>query len=486
MKSWSLQKRLLIGMGLVAAMVVLVSGLLVTGIRHEMIEQVDQRLDALSANEPTRDDGRTKPDSGRGPDRDRDGSRFERSSDIYEGVVDEDGNLVDRFTPTIGDDTYSQPVLDDLGLRPESDRGGRAIRYATVPSADGQATYRVALRPFDGGYAVTAIPIDNLLGTIRSLQLISLLGALAIFVVLAVVSWWVVRLGIRPINTMTQNATAIAAGDLSVRIDPAPEGTEAGELSDALNLMIGNITTAMDQQARSEQRLRQFVSDASHELRTPVTTIRGYAELYRHGGLTDPANLDDAMRRTEQESARMGRLVEDMLSLARLDERRPMSFGPVHVAGLLDDLAADARVLDPDRTISVDVDAADPLIVSGDGDRVRQAVLNVLTNARVHTDGDIELTAAPKPGADGRDGVEIEIVDHGRGMTAEEVDRATERFYRADPSRSRARGGSGLGLAIADGIVGSHRGELTIRSERGTGTTVAIWLPTPGQDESPD
>src|SRR4029453_10828487 len=144
---------------------------------------------------------------------------------------------------------------------------------------------------------------------------------------------------------------AIAAGDLSQRVPAEADGTEARELGDALNTMLTTIEPAFAERPASEARLRRFVADASHELRTPVTTIRGYAELYRHGGLSEPADLDQAMRRTEQESVRMASLVDDLLLLARLDEGRPLAQQPVDLGVLAIDAAADARAVAPDRVI---------------------------------------------------------------------------------------------------------------------------------------
>ena len=220
------------------------------------------------------------------------------------------------------------------------------------------------------------------------------------------------------------------------------------------------------------------MADASHELRTPVTTIRGYAELYRHGGLTDRAALDDAMRRTEQEAARIGRLVEDMLSLAKLDEHRPLTVRPVDLTALARDAASDARAAAPDRPITVDAGPT-PIVIDGDEDRLRQVIANVVGNALVHTDPDVPVTIRVE-----RDGVTatFSVDDRGQGMTAEVANRVTERFFRADPSRSRHRGGTGLGLSIVDATVSAHGGAVAIDSEPGRGTTVRLTMPLASTD----
>ena len=166
---------------------------------------------------------------------------------------------------------------------------------------------------------------------------------------------------------------------LATRVPEAPTGTEAGELGVALNQMLGRIEEAFDERTRSEDRLRRFVGDASHELRTPVTTIRGYAELYRAGGLEEGDELREAMRRTEQEAIRMGRLVDDLLLLARLDQGRPLEQVPVRLEVLVEDAVRDARAVDPQRAITATIDHR--ATVLGDDGRLRQVVGNLVRNA---------------------------------------------------------------------------------------------------------
>jgi two-component system OmpR family sensor kinase len=202
-----------------------------------------------------------------------------------------------------------------------------------------------------------------------------------------------------------------------------------------------------------------------------VATIRGYAELYRAGALEAPSELDDAMRRTEEEALRMGTLVDDLLHLARLDQGRPLERGPVDLGQLVEDSVRDARAVDPDREIVATV--AEPVTVLGDGARLHQVVANLLANARVHAPGaPIEVRVHE----DGAHAV-IEVRDEGPGMSEADAARAFERFYRADASRSRHHGGSGLGLAIVDATVRAHGGTTTITSSPGDGTTVQVRLP---------
>jgi two-component system OmpR family sensor kinase len=270
---------------------------------------------------------------------------------------------------------------------------------------------------------------------------------------------------------MTETAGAIAGGDLSQRVDEGTPGTEAGDLGVALNRMLGRIEEAFDQRAASEARLRQFVADASHELRTPVATIRGYAELYRTGALEDGEQMDDAMRRTEAEAVRMGSLVDDLLHLARLDQGRPLEREVVDLGRVVEDTVADARAVEPDRAITTAIPA--PVTVLGDRARLHQVLANLVSNARVHAPGaPIEVTLREE----GAEAV-IEVRDDGPGMVQTDAARAFERFYRADTSRSRQHGGTGLGLAIVDATVRAHGGTTVIDSSPGEGTTVTVRLP---------
>jgi two-component system OmpR family sensor kinase len=236
--------------------------------------------------------------------------------------------------------------------------------------------------------------------------------------------------------------------------------------------MMGTIEQAFADRTKTEDRLKRFVADASHELRTPITTIRGYAELYRNGALDEKAELDEALRRTEQEAVRMGGLVDDLLHLARLDQGRPIERGPVDVAALARDAARDAQAVDPDRPITVEADR--PVVVDGDEARLRQVLANLVTNAVVHTEPGTPVSI--KATRVGDDAV-VEVADRGAGMPPDVAARAFERFYRADPSRSRHRGGSGLGLAIVEATVTAHGGSVALETAPGAGTTVRVTLP---------
>jgi two-component system OmpR family sensor kinase len=455
-------------MAFIAVVLLMVSAVITVTIRKHLIDQVDDRLSGFSLGRPLDVASRDFPDLNDSATGQRPGPP--RLSDVYQGFVQPDGTLTTWFAPDVGDREVGAPVIgrDDL---PDSGRD-----FFTTQAAGSDDTYRVLARRFGDRVEITAVLIDDVQVTIRRLVFVELIGVAAILTALGFVTWWMLRLGIRPVKEMTHTATLIAEGDLSVRVPEQEAGTETGELADALNQMLGRIEGALDERAAADARLRQFVADASHELRTPITTIRGYAELYRHGGLSSGDELADAMRRTEQEAARMGRLVDDMLELAKLDQQRPLEVRPVDLAALASDAASDARAAAPNREITLDL-ANGTALVNGDEDRLRQVIANVVGNALVHTDPDVPITIRV---SEHEGSVTLEVDDRGPGMTPEVAERVTERFFRADPARSRNRGGSGLGLSIVDATVSAHGGSVAIDSALGRGTAVRLTMPAAG------
>jgi two-component system OmpR family sensor kinase len=234
--------------------------------------------------------------------------------------------------------------------------------------------------------------------------------------------------------------------------------------------------------------MRQFVADASHELRTPLTSIRGYAELYRQGAVTSTAEVAEVLGRIEDQAARMGLLVEDLLLLARLDQQRPLEQRVVDLTVIAVDAVHDARVLDPDRKIGLHLDLAvdpddededgNPLTVLGDEARLRQVLSNLVNNAITHTPAgtpvDVRLSRREE---DGQPLAVVEVADQGPGLTAEQSERIFERFYRADAVRSRENGGTGLGLAIVAALVAAHGGRVELDTAPGDGATFRVLLP---------
>jgi two-component system, OmpR family, sensor kinase len=452
----SLRARLLIGMVAVALVLVAAAAIVTRITRANLVDQIDAQLQVAGVR------------VGDGPGAPGPGEGGQRLSTLYVGFLSAGGVLTTVAAPDLAGDEAPTPRLDDTAV--EDLRSGHVI---TVPSDDRDVDYRIMARPErrTGGSPVLALPLNGVDETVRRLIAVEAIAVLAALAVLGLVTWWVIRLGVQPVRRMTATARAIAAGDLSARVPTEAVGTEAGELGQALNGMLGRIEDAFDERAASESRLRQFVADASHELRTPVATIRGYAELYRAGGLADPGSLDDAMRRTEQETLRMGGLVDDLLHLARLDQGRPLEREPLDLTQLAERVVGDARAVDPERDVRVE--PAGAVVVMGDGARLHQVVSNLVGNAMVHAPGatiEVRVTEG--------DGVAVlEVIDDGPGMAEHDATHAFERFYRADASRGRHQGGSGLGLAIVEATVRAHGGTASITSREGAGTSVRVELP---------
>jgi two-component system OmpR family sensor kinase len=327
--------------------------------------------------------------------------------------------------------------------------------------------------PEDAGVTVAAVPLTDVEQTLNRLLLVEALVIGASLLALGLTAFFVVRLGLRPLSRIEATAGQIAAGDLSRRVSPATPKTEVGRLGLALNAMLDRLEQAFAGRTASEERLRRFLADASHELRTPLASIRGYAELFRLGAVRDPAGTETAMRRIEEESKRMGVLVEDLLALARLDERPARDREPVDLAALARDAVQDARARAPDREIALSADG--PAIVAGDALQLRQVFANLLGNAIVHTPGGTPIEVAV---ADGPERVTMSVTDHGEGVPEAEREQLFERFWRREGGRERGRAGAGLGLAIAQGVVHAHHGSIAVRDVPGGGAAFVVELPT--------
>jgi two-component system OmpR family sensor kinase len=383
------------------------------------------------------------------------------------GAVSDTGELYAGVVAAGGLITVAAPASTP-GLVPDLDDVRRAPRDVpvTVGTVDGDVDMRVIVRDVDDLELVigqSTGPIDDVIRSLRVSGLVSI-AAIAAFAV--IVGSWVNRLGIQPIRATTEVARAITAGRRDERVPESSANTEAATLGSAMNLML-------DTTAETEDRLRSFVADASHELRTPLTTLMGYADMHRQGLLTSDAAVDDAMRRIRGEAKRMSTIVEHLFLLANLDEGAiPIDPARVDVGQLLDDVAADALVVQPERPITVDVPV--PVEVSADPERLLQAVSILVTNALTHT----PESAALRLGADlDGDAIVIRVSDDGQGIAPEHLGRLFDRFYRVNQGRSREQGGSGLGLAIARSIAEAHGGTLEVESVVGDGSTFTLCVP---------
>ncbi|MFZ4584076.1 MAG: sensor histidine kinase [Acidimicrobiia bacterium] len=350
---------------------------------------------------------------------------------------------------------------------------GRGATYFTV-DADRGPDFRVRAERIDNGnILVLALPLGDVNATLRRLFAIELVVTGVVLLGTVALGLWLVQLGLRPLSRIEATAATIAGSDdLAARVEPDDTTSEVGRLGHALNTMLQRLQHAFARQEASEQRLRQFVGDASHELRTPVAAIGAYAELFDRGADQRPDDLARSMRGIQRETSRIGTLIDDLLLLARLDEGRPLERELVDLGALAEEAAEAARTVGPAWPIVVD--AAPEVAVIGDHVALRQIVDNFLANVRTHTPEGTEATL--RVTADGDQAVLV-VSDVGPGMAPEDAAHVFERFYRADKSRTRASGGSGLGLAVVAALVQSHGGTVEVHSVMGEGTAFTVRLP---------
>jgi two-component system OmpR family sensor kinase len=393
-------------------------------------------------------------------------------NDYFTVILDPSGRQIAAFPATYRSEAEPAPQLPPLPLAAALRRTGSPFEVGAVGAPGFR--YRAVVQVTASGRAifVLASPLRDLNATVHQVFVVESFVTLAVLAGLALLALWLVRSGLRPLESMAATADAIAEGDLSRRIEHEDHKTEVGRLGVALNAMLGQIEAAFSQRAASENRLRRFVADASHELRTPLTSIRGYAELFRRGAANRPEDLEKAMRRIEEEATRMGVLVDDLLLLARLDQGRPMDRRPVDLVKVARDAVDDAIAVEPDRPIQYDADG--PAVVFGDEGRLRQVAANLLANARVHTPRDtpVRVHVSVVEGS-----AVLQVGDEGPGLTEEAANRVFERFYRTDPSRARNQGGAGLGLSIVAAIAEAHGGRATVKSAPGEGAVFSVFLP---------
>jgi two-component system, OmpR family, sensor kinase len=363
------------------------------------------------------------------------------------------------------------------------------VYFTTGPTRSGGPAFRVQVSDVtlanretgatEAGLAVVALPIGGTTNTLHTLLLIELAVTAGALVLALAGGWWLVRLGLRPLEDVERTADSIAAGNLDQRVPGADEPTEVGRLARALNVMLERIESAFSARIASEARLkesdrhlRQFVADASHELRTPIAAVSAYAELFERGAAQHADDLPRVFTGIRAETARMERLVNDLLTLARFDEGLPLQIVPTELVGLGAEAVHTATTVGPQWPVQFT--AAHPVEVLGDPARLRQVVDNLLANVRAHTP---EGTSATVRVDQTGNTAEIVVNDAGPGMPSEEAARVFERFYRVDASRARNHGGSGLGLSIVAAIVTAHGGTVSAASAPGEGMAVTVRIP---------
>ena len=458
----SLRARLLAGLlALTAAGMLIAGGVTYAEQRSFLLERVDEQ---------TRDAPFVLGRALDGIDRD-DGPRPGGPGGDDGGSLGPPAGTYGELRTASGTKTVTLPAGSGITAKPDLPRSLPLGRMITVSGDDGR--YRVLAQrdPRTGGTLIAAVPMREADQQLDRLLLVEALVIGVVLLMLGIAGWAVVRVGLLPLDRMGHTAGRIAGGDLSHRVEVTDPRTEVGRLGIALNRMLDRLEDAFQRRQASEERLRTFIADASHELRTPLASIRGYAELFRMGAVPAGPERERAMRRIEDEAARMGVLVEDLLTLARLDQIADAPHAELDVATLAGDAVDDARATAPDREISLQ---ADPAPVSGDAHQLRQVLGNLLRNALMHTPAGtpIDVSVEPRP-----DVVRVTVRDHGPGLPTEDADAIFERFWRAEGGRKQGKAGAGLGLAIVAGIVDAHHGRVRAANADGGGAAFVVELP---------
>ncbi|GGQ80845.1 sensor histidine kinase [Streptomyces pilosus] len=451
----------LLALGIVAATVVSVLGM-----RYYLLDQIDAELtrtrDSLGGSELTlrqidslsvlsffRD--RVDPDW-----------KGEADPDSIFAAVDARGEPVGilGFAPTDSQRALADAVGDVRTLlRDPEPRDvtvrGSAYRVTATRLADGTYVMIAASTEAVHDVVAKAVKFDLAIGTL----LLSLLACLTMFSV---------RRRMRPLEDMVETSSAIAEGDLTRRVPSSRDPIlEVEQLRLALNSMLQQVESAYRTRERSAAQLRRFVADASHELRTPLAAIRGYLQLYDRGMLREPVERKRAWDRMMTESERMARLVDELLVLARLDQRPELRLRNVDVCRLVREAAEDVRVQQPGRPVTVD--AGGSVLVHADEAGLRQVLGNLLGNVRTHTPADVPVLLEVARG-DGE--VRLSVTDQGPGLAPEDAARVFDRFFRVGGGA-----GSGLGMAIVQGVVRAHGGEVAVTTAPGEGLAVTVTLP---------
>ncbi len=475
---FSLRARLLAAVAIVALLALLVADLATyAALRSFLVDRIDSSLDSASGPLASlviqRATGQVSPDA-----RGDEAALAAAAPGAYVEVRDP-ANTAVLSGSTRGDYATAVPKLPGGRVLVNGDR----VRYLTVDAKGTGPEFRVRAEAMrGGGTLLVALPLDEAKRTLHQLFLIELVVTGAALVAAMIAGLWLVRIGLKPLRDIEATASNIAGGDLSLRV-PQDDRTEVGRLGSSLNVMLRHIEDAFSRRATSEDQLRRFVADASHELRTPVSAVSAYAELFERGANQRPADLERVMRGIRVETGRMTTLIDDLLLLARLDEGRPLREDRIDLLPVLEDAVDTALAVGPEWPVTLE--AGGPVTVVGDSMALRQVVDNLLANVRTHTPvGTPATVSAHLETAGARREVVIDVADRGPGLSSEHAARVFERFYRVDTSRSRSRGGTGLGLAVVAALVAAHHGRVEVAETPGGGATFRVCLPV-GPPESP-
>ena len=481
LSNWSLLNRLTLGVVILSAMGFVASDIAAQSLlRNYLTQQMDAELTSVAGGSLPRVDragiAHEANEGELGKDHDGNGKpvvavplqRVPTSTSVT--LIGPAGVVIGQ----IGGDLNSTEIssyLKGITVAKAAEYGDKPFTIE-VPGSD----FRVIARALPSGLGtfVVAQTFEYIDSTLNRLQGLFILIGFAMILLIALASRKVIKVSLRPLVTVEETAERIADGDLTARLPDVKPNTEVGRLVNTLNTMLGRIEESFSARVDSENKLRRFVADASHELRTPITAIRGFAELHRQGAVSGEANTKELIGRIESESKRMGSLVEDLLLLARLDQSREMKSEPVNLSDLVADAVESARAAGPNHAVKFEK-PAEEIYALGDSDRIHQVVANLLANARAHTPAGTNIDVSINQS---EDGVRVRIADNGPGLSAADQERIFERFYRADSSRVRTDGeGTGLGLSIVDAVMRAHTGQVSVESELGKGAAFTLFFP---------
>ena len=395
-----------------------------------------------------------------------------RSRNTSAAVFDLNGGQVALTPASLGTEQVptltTQAYIDAARSKP--------MAYYLATGSDGTTNYLVVLNVVRNGtrplaVAQLAIPTSEIDQTLRADRQLAIVGSLLVLLVAGLLSPLIVGRALRPLQQMSTTAGALAAGDYKQRVTVPKTRDEIGTLAVAFNQMAAGIDHAFEVRRRSEEQMRHFVADASHELRTPLTSIAGYIDVLGRRDVVDGETLQASLAAMQQESARMTRLVNDLLTLTRFESGKAPSRQPLQLDQFVNQALDDLSLRDRGTVESRDIQPG--VTVAADPEALKQVVINLAQNALKYAPGAEQRWRVFT--VDGR--AAIRLQDTGPGISRQDLPHIFERFYRGEKARDRSAGGSGLGLAIARSIVEAHQGTIEAASEPGQGATFTAWLP---------
>lgn len=401
-------------------------------------------------------------------------------SGYYIAFVDRQGNLA---LGLVASGSEARVVPNVSGLDLDFVRSTQGLPFdVEVETERRDIEYRVIAEPLTRfqGSVVIALPINENRQLIAEYSAIGGRVGLVILVLAGFSIWLTISSALRPLREVERTAKDVESGNFQRRLVEKPENTEIGKLNKSLNSMLDGIESAFIARGKTLDQMRRFLSDASHELRTPLASVQGYAELYRMGAMKKKADVTEAMERIESEAKRMSGLVDNLLTLTRLDELRELEKTEADVLAIARSAVQDAQAANLDNDFEIcdlagaDLPESKQLNAEVDSNQIKQVFTNLLANAARFSPEDKPVSVSI---GESDTGLVIRVIDRGEGIPEKFREKVFDRFYRVDNSRNKETGGSGLGLAIVKSIVDAHSGTIEIKETEGGGATFEIHLP---------